>query len=72
MGYVEDVGYIGLDNIHIISTEVHGNDLVVKFTFFNNFASWQIWKMLILKMLVCGLLIFIQQILLMQTYRGQI
>ncbi|SVE54355.1 uncharacterized protein METZ01_LOCUS507209, partial [marine metagenome] len=37
-GYVEDVGYIGLDNIHIISTEVHGNDLVVKFTFFNNFA----------------------------------
>jgi uncharacterized protein YjbI with pentapeptide repeats len=38
MGYVEGVGYIGLDNIHIISTEVHGNDLVVKFTFFNNFV----------------------------------
>jgi uncharacterized protein YjbI with pentapeptide repeats len=37
-GYVEDVGYIGFDNIRIISTEVHGNNLVVKFTFFNNFA----------------------------------
>ena len=37
-GYVEDVGYIGLDNIDIISTEISGNDLVVKFVFFNNFA----------------------------------
>ena len=37
-GYVEDVGYIGFDNIHIISTEVRGDDLVVKFVFFNNFA----------------------------------
>jgi len=38
-GYVEDVGYIGLDNIHIISTEQPGNDLVVKFVFFNNFYN---------------------------------
>jgi uncharacterized protein YjbI with pentapeptide repeats len=37
-GYVKDVGYVGLDNIHIISTEVHGDDLIVKFVFFNNFA----------------------------------
>ena len=39
MGYVEGVGYIGLNNIHIISTEVRGNDLVVKFVFFNNFYN---------------------------------
>jgi len=32
------VGYIGFDNIHIISTEVRGDDLVVQFVFFNNFA----------------------------------
>ncbi len=38
MGYIDDVGYIGLENIHIISTEVHGDDLIVKFVFFNNFA----------------------------------
>ncbi|SVD50904.1 uncharacterized protein METZ01_LOCUS403758, partial [marine metagenome] len=38
-GYVEDVGYIGLDNIHVISTEQPGNDLVVKFVFFNNFYN---------------------------------
>ena len=37
-GYVDGVGYIGFDNIHIISTEVRGNDLAVKFVFFNNFA----------------------------------
>ena len=28
----------GLDNIHILSTEVSGNDLVVSYLFFNNFA----------------------------------
>jgi len=28
----------GLDNIHIFSTEVSGNDLVVSYLFFNNFA----------------------------------
>jgi len=39
VGYVEGVGYIGLNNIHIISTEVRGNDLVVKFVFFNNFYN---------------------------------
>ena len=37
-GSVENVGYIGLDNIHIISTEIRGNDLVVSYVFFNNFA----------------------------------
>ena len=37
-GYVDGVGYIGFDNIHIISTEVRGDDLVVQFIFFNNFA----------------------------------
>ena len=29
---------IGLDNIHILSTEVTGNDLVVSYVFYNNFA----------------------------------
>jgi uncharacterized protein YjbI with pentapeptide repeats len=38
-GYVEDVGYIGLNNIHIISTEQSGNDLVLKFVFFINFYN---------------------------------
>jgi len=38
IGYVDGVGYIGFDNIHIISTEVRGDDLVVQFVFFNNFA----------------------------------
>ena len=38
-GYVEDVGYIGLNNIHVISTEQPGNDLIVKFVFFNNFYN---------------------------------
>jgi uncharacterized protein YjbI with pentapeptide repeats len=37
-GYVNGVGYIGFDNIHIISTEIRGDDLVVEFVFFNNFA----------------------------------
>jgi uncharacterized protein YjbI with pentapeptide repeats len=37
-GYVNGVGYIGFDNIHIISTENSGDDLVVQFIFFNNFA----------------------------------
>jgi len=37
-GFVEGVGFIGYDNIDIISTEQRGNDLVVKFVFFNNFA----------------------------------
>ena len=37
-GYVNGVGYIGFDNIHIISIEVRGNDLAVEFVFFNNFA----------------------------------
>ena len=38
-GYVEGIGYIGHNNIHIISTEQPGNDLVVKFVFFNNFYN---------------------------------
>jgi uncharacterized protein YjbI with pentapeptide repeats len=29
---------IGLDNIHILSAEVSGNDLVVSYVFYNNFA----------------------------------
>ena len=29
---------IGLDNIHILSTEVSGNDLAVNFVYFNNFS----------------------------------
>ena len=37
-GYVDDVGYIGFDNIHIISTEVRGDGLVIQFVFFNNFV----------------------------------
>ena len=37
-GYVDGVGYIGFDNIHIISTEIRGDDLVVQFVFFNNFV----------------------------------
>ena len=37
-GFVEGVGFIGFDNIDVISTEISGNDLVVKFVFFNNFA----------------------------------
>ena len=28
----------GLDNIHIVSTEVSGNDLIVEYLFFNNFT----------------------------------
>ena len=30
---------IGLDNIHILSAEVSGNDLVVSYVFYNNFAN---------------------------------
>jgi len=37
-GYVDGVGFIGFDNVHIISTEVHGDDLAVEFVFFNNFT----------------------------------
>ena len=37
-GYVNGVGFIGFDNIDVISTEVRGNDLALKFAFFNNFA----------------------------------
>ena len=37
-GYVNGVGFIGFENIHIISTEIRGDGLVVKFVFFNNFA----------------------------------
>ena len=36
---VEDIGYVALDNIHILSTEVSGNDLVVKsYAFVNTFT----------------------------------
>jgi uncharacterized protein YjbI with pentapeptide repeats len=38
-GYIEDVGYVGLNNIHIISSSVHGDDLVVQFVFVNNFIN---------------------------------
>jgi len=38
VGYAEGVGFIGFDNIHVISTEIHGDDLAVEFVFFNNFA----------------------------------
>ena len=37
-GFIEGVGFIGFDNIDVISTEVRGNDLALKFAFFNNFA----------------------------------
>ena len=38
-GFVEDVGYVGLNNIHIFSVEHHGDDVVVEFTFVNNFIN---------------------------------
>ena len=38
-GFVEDVGFVGLNNIHVFSAEHHGDDVVVKFTFINNFIN---------------------------------
>ena len=38
-GYSKDMGFLGYPNIHVVSTEVRENDIIVNFVFFNNFSG---------------------------------
>ena len=38
-GYTKDMGFLGYPNIHVVSTEVRGNDIIVSFIFINNFSG---------------------------------
>ena len=38
-GHINGVGYIGFENVHIISNEINGNNITLKFIFYNNFSD---------------------------------